>query len=570
MQTRTGADNASTAAQNVPAALLAIAILSVVLGVAFRFYHLDRKVYWFDEVGSSLRMFGDTEAELVNRAGTLTDSHTLWAILHPTPPSGSSDPFAPARVLALEEPHETPIYFEIAHFWVGIFGNSIAATRSLSAWLSLLALPCAFWLGNELFRSRRAAWTAVALLALSPVAVIFAQQARGYALWTVTLLALQAALLRALRLDAFGAWALFATLVAFGLYVHLLTALPLGGLALYVLLTRWRDRGKLLRFALAFAIGCVALIPWLIFLLRDLPAVTDSLATTFHASTTRTEVLRAFLGALRLDFLDLNWVTSSRASSAATATASLLIAIAVVNVIRRQPPRTRLFIVVMLLATTLPLLIPDLIGQGQRVRQQRYLVPAFIVVDFCVVGWLSFLLDSTTAVRAAWGYVLLTGVLVAGTVSCAVSSGAETWWSTQEDNSISVARAVNRSRRPLLVSDVYLGYLLVLSNYLDSDVQTVLSPKCYSCRNAVAPTLDATVLARRSFTTLYAVGPSPTLRRFLAEFVAEHPGVALTCINVRKNCSSDLNIEPIFSSPVRLPMLSGSGRAGNGTGLIHR
>ena len=552
MQTKTAVRSAETESRDVPAALLAIALVSLALGIGFRFYHLDRKVYWGDEVYSSLRMFGDTEAELVARANTVTDAGALRAVLHPTPSGGAADPLAPARVLAVEEPHHAPVYYEIAHVWVGVFGNSIAATRSLSAWLSLLALPCAFWLGIELFRSRRAAWTAVALFALSPVVVLYSQQAREYALWTAALLALQAALLRALRLDTPGTWTLFACLAAFALYVFPLTALPLGGLALYAVATQWRDRKKLLRCALAFAAGCAAFVPWLVFLFRDLHAVTDSLATTFHTSITRIEVVRAFLGALRLNFLDLNWVTSSRTAAAATAAALLLVAIAIVDVVRRQPPRVRLFVVLMLLATTLPLLIPDLIDRGQRVREQRYLMPAFIALDYCVVGWLAAMFEPPArAARAAWGYALLCGLLAAGTLSCAVSSQAETWWSTQEDNSIDVARQVNRSAQPLLVGDGYLLYPLVLSNYLAPNVGTVLRPRCYECRNAALPALDEAALQGRRFTTLYALGPSPALRGTLDAFAARHPGIAYECINVRKNCASDLNIEPVFPVPAR-------------------
>ncbi len=530
-------------AQSIPAALVAITLVVLALGVFFRFYHLDRKVYWGDEVYSSLRMFGDTEAQLVARAGTLSDAHALWTILHPAPPAGSSDPFAPARALALEEPHHTPIYYELAHFWVGFAGNSVAATRSLSAWLSLLALPCAFWLGNELYRSRVAAWTAAALFAVSPVAVLFAQQAREYALWTVALLALEAAFLRGLRLDSLGSWTLFAMLVAFGLYVHPLTALALGGLALYAALVEWHDRAKLLRFAAATALGCAAFVPWSIYLLRDLNVVTGSLRTTFHSPGSRTAILRAFLSTFRLDFIDFDWETPSPVAAVSTGASLLLIVISLAGVIRHRPLRAWLFVVIMLLATTLPLLIPDLLEHGQRIREQRYLIPALVMVDLCVAGWLSSMLASPVKARSALGYALLVGLLAAATGSCAASSASQTWWSTQSDNSISVARAIDRSKRPLLISDGYLLYPLVLSNYLDANVQAVLWPKCYECRNPVQAVPDAGALSKRSFATMYAIGPSPALERLLAAFAAQHPAVVYRCVNVHDSCLSDLNIE---------------------------
>jgi uncharacterized membrane protein len=73
--------------------------------------------------------------------------------------------------LITEDAHP-PLYFLTVRFWIQLFGNSIAVTRSFSAFLSLLAFPCLYWLCLELFESSFVAGIAVALFAISPFYVM--------------------------------------------------------------------------------------------------------------------------------------------------------------------------------------------------------------------------------------------------------------------------------------------------------------------------------------------------------------------------------------------------------------
>jgi uncharacterized membrane protein len=525
-----------------------IVLVAVALGVFFRFYHIDRKVYWGDETLTSMRMLGETEADLLQRTPRVHDVRDLQLMLHPIQAYGSADPLSPARGLALEEAHHPPLYFEVAHFWAGAFGNSIAATRTLSAIISLLVLPLAFWLGVEIYGSRQAGYIAVALFALSPTSIVFAQEAREYALWGVALLALNAALLRALRRDRPAAWCLVAVLTAFSLYVFTLTFLPLAGLAGYALATRWKSPKALIHCALAFAAGTIAFLPWLFILLSHRQGVADSLAATLQSRTPPADVLRAFAGLLRLDLLDTNAIRSSALGVALTAVALVVLGLAIAYVLRHERPRVSLFLVLPLLATTLPLLVLDLVSGGQSVRSQRYFTPAYIYLDYVLVGAVYLLIAAKGAVRPAAGYVLLVGLLAARTASAAYSSQAITWWNKMQDNSLAVASAIDRAERPIVVSDAYLGYALVLSNYLRPDIAVVLRPPCYECGDRAKPKLDASVLPPGRYSDVFALGPSPQLQALLRKLIVEqHLGAVYHCINVRHSCVSDLNVEPLFA-----------------------
>ena len=44
--------------------LIILLIIAITLGIGFRFFHLDKKVYWHDEVYTSLRAAGFNRTDL--------------------------------------------------------------------------------------------------------------------------------------------------------------------------------------------------------------------------------------------------------------------------------------------------------------------------------------------------------------------------------------------------------------------------------------------------------------------------------------------------------------------------
>jgi len=142
----------------------------LVLGILLRVSHLDRQLYWGDEVYTSLRISGYTvaeiEQELGGRAIAVAEMRKYQS---PGPWKTSSDT---VRGLALEEAQHVPLYFVLARAWAQCFGDSVAVIRGLSALFSLLAFPCLYWLSRELFESSRVAWFAMILMAVSPVHLV--------------------------------------------------------------------------------------------------------------------------------------------------------------------------------------------------------------------------------------------------------------------------------------------------------------------------------------------------------------------------------------------------------------
>ncbi len=115
------------------------------------------------------------------------------------------------------------LYYLLLHAWVGLFGESEAAVRSLSAGAAACAVPALYGLGRRLF-SERAGVTAALLLALNPFFVQYAQNARSYAL-LVALVTLSSYLfVGALRHPSVSLRWGYAATTALAIYAHYVAA----------------------------------------------------------------------------------------------------------------------------------------------------------------------------------------------------------------------------------------------------------------------------------------------------------------------------------------------------------
>ncbi len=210
-------------------------VVLLVLGIFFRFFNLDHKLYWHDEVFTSFRAAGFTGKEIGEEIfqNQIFSPQELQKYQRLKPGSTPADTI---NSLAVEDPQHPPLYFLMARFWMQVFGSSRTASRTLPALLSLLALVSMYALGRELFTSKIAALLATVLLALSPFDVLFAQIARQYSFLTVCVISSSFFLLRALRLPTWYNWGLYTLTTTLGLYSQPFFGLTLSGHVVYVLL----------------------------------------------------------------------------------------------------------------------------------------------------------------------------------------------------------------------------------------------------------------------------------------------------------------------------------------------
>ena len=453
-----------------PFAIVVACLLA--LGVYFRVAHLDRKVYWHDEAFTSLWISGHSSADLERALWQhVVRVEALQPFKHVNPRAGVRGVVA---ALAVTEPHQTPGYALLAWLWACTFGDSVVALRSLSVVLSLLAFPLLFWLCRELFDAAPVAWLALALLAVSPFNVIYAQEARDYSLWTVAILLSSALLLRALRRRTGLDWSLYAIALALGLYTHLLFTLVALAHFLYVLGDAgWRLTPRVRAYLLAASAGVLPFTPWLLDLWRHREALYAQTAWGSSPSDLLPWIKTVVLN-VSCVFFDAR-MRDDNALYYLTVPIVLAIAASFWCVLRTTPRRTWWFLFTLVGTTPLALGLPDLFLGGRRFIVLRYGVPCYIGILLAMAYWLATRLGTTAAgARRRWRAVTA-ALLAAGIATCVVFY-ADTWW----HKSIGrydwlVARALRASPGALVISHG-AGAALTLSYAIDSRISLLVVP----------------------------------------------------------------------------------------------
>jgi uncharacterized membrane protein len=455
-------------------------VVLLIVGTFFRFFNLDRKVFWHDETFTLLRVSGYTKnaakQQIFNGHVITKESFAKFQSIN-----AEKDLLDTIKSLETEDPQHSPLYYIIARFWVEVFGNSVTAIRSLSAFISLLIFPSLYWLCRELFKSQL--WIseiAIALMAISPIQLVYAQEAREYILWIVTILLCNASLLRALRLESRHQalrilnWGIYAVTLAISLYTFLLSGFVAVVHGIYVIIiARFKLTGTVKAYFLASLAAFLALTPWILVLINNFSQFNTSTAwTKIHLPL---EVLiKSWLLQLSRIFLDLDFGFENPLSYIITPIFLIFIGYSIYFLCRTSNYKTSLFIVIFIAITSLPLILPDLIFGGIRSLSERYLLPVYLGIQLSIIYLLATQLNNQTFVRRIWQTIM--GLLIiCGLVSYGVNSQAETWWSKVISyGNPQVAKIINQAPRPLLISDpwgINYGNVFSLSYLLEQKVK---------------------------------------------------------------------------------------------------
>ena len=220
-------------------------IIIFLSALALRLYRLDARGFWFDELRATFLLrhgFGGVLRVL----GTLRDVPPLYYLFHL--------PFVP-RSMPLDPSGIAPEFlFRLPEAVAGALGVAAAA-----------------FLARELGASKPGAIFASFLLAVSPLAVYYSQEATPYALVMLASILSHIALMRLVASPSRRAFSCYVAATAVGVHLHYFFAIAVAAQALFIgveIIARRRgDEGRALaaRFARALGLVVVLSLPLLYF-----------------------------------------------------------------------------------------------------------------------------------------------------------------------------------------------------------------------------------------------------------------------------------------------------------------
>ncbi len=278
-------------------------LLISLAALGLRLWQIDEKTLWYDELQSLSYLAGESPQETLEKARNDSDAD-LQSLRLRWEKSDLTPWEVPGLMLQFRAPH-MPLYFQLAAAGKYIFGNTVRNARSISLIFGMLTILVAFWVGREIFLSTRVAILFGAMLSFSPFHLVYAQEARPYALWGFFSVLCLLSLARALRLKSRGAEFLFLISFAGLLQTHFLAIFSACVFPLYF----WargelQGRQSIRRLLFLYAPGIILYGLWALLLSREREAVAYALHWSSSDVATPMMIL-GFIGeALELAFFD--------------------------------------------------------------------------------------------------------------------------------------------------------------------------------------------------------------------------------------------------------------------------
>jgi uncharacterized membrane protein len=488
--------------------LRTVVIISLCFGIFFRFYNLDKKMFWFDETQSANHIAGSSyEWYALLKSGKPIAAKELLDYQVPSKGHGLKE--AIKSLIALEPSH-APRFICLLYPWARFVGHTTLHLRFLPALISLLQIPAIYWLCLELSGGEILAVLAVAFTALSPVLVLYAQEARGYSLFVVATLVLSACFLRALRKRSAESWIAYTLAVIFSLYSSLLAILIVSGQLIYLLLqTGPNKRNDLWCFLGGQLAAVIAYSPWILVVWENFDQASAGLIWAAVKTLPTLILVKLWCQNFASCFFDPGSYYLVPVQMVVLTV--LLLELYALIEISRTSSQTAKFVLILIGVNSLPFMICDIIFGGIRSTPVRYQLAASLG-NIIAVAYLFYLKLTTkkNAEQLAWRLALC-ALLLGALVSIAISSQASTWKGKSLGSAcIDVAKILNQeSAAPLLVTDDSdprnFRQMLVISRMLNPSTKVLLLNK------PTLPPLDS------GMTHFYVYNVSPTLTHYMAE-----------------------------------------------------
>lgn len=449
-------------------------IVVVIFGVFLRVTNLSQKPYWLDESYTLLRSSSYTAQEATENLFTGQIIRAEEALRYQQPSFHDKGMMGTVTGLAIEEPQHPPLYFLLTRIWAQHFGDSKLSLRSLPVIGSLLAFPAIYWLCLELFASPFVGGLAMALFAVSPINLRYAQEVRQYSLWTTLILLSCAAILRAIRQPTKLNWGLYSLIISMGIYCHLLMGLIVIAHGIYVLAV---ERFRLTKTAVAYLVSsCIALVisfPWLWIVWQNRDTVAQ---TTAYSTRPLPFLLLAQFWSVSLDRLFIAWhFNYNPIFISLTIPIGLLVGYAFYFFCRHTSWQTWSFILIVMGTIFLPFLIPDLVWGGRRSTYERYFLICYISIDIIIAYLIATKLTQPfcrTFQDHFWRWVTVF-LLSGGLLSCIAGIFSPTWWGWSEFD-VKIAQITNATEQPLIISDVAFSGIAPLFHEVNPDTRLLL------------------------------------------------------------------------------------------------
>lgn len=467
-------------------------IVIIIIGVLSKFYGVDHRFFWYDEV--------------------CTIEHTSGNQIFDSPPSELTIPVNKIKnisfykdKLRLRKQNFTicselkglftstnlnPLHYTFLMFWYRIVGDKIIHFRMFSVFIFLITLPFLFLLISKLFNSGTAGWIAVCLYSCSPYFHFFAQEARYIILWTFLLILLHLLFLNAITKDKIKWWIGYTLIGILSLYASILSGLICTGHFIYLLIIR---RKLWLKYFISSIFIFLGYLPWLLSIIRNSSEITTALAwhSLVGADQSFLTLIIVQLVLMAASFVSIGGFYNQLAffstyelqgnvlNLCIAIVLIILIIYSIVYAIKKLPKKGWLFLVLIFLPQFLFFIASDVIRNSGGSMVYRYQAMTFTAILFFVVFLFSYKIESGRIFYAG----LLIAVIIFGFISIGLNSRNRCWDTPLHcEEIIQGIQLTSPQEKTLVISDYsklsglnFQGFLTMIAEYKSDNIDFLLA-----------------------------------------------------------------------------------------------
>ena len=435
-------------------------LLITLAGILLKFYHLDHKLLWIDEIYTIQHTSGIPESAYpalipeneINNIDIFYDIYRLNKHDYTL--------YSQLKGLAVST-QLNPLHYPLLMLWYRVVGDDPVHFRLFSVFIFIITLPFLFLLARKLFDSDIAGWIAVSLYAVSPFIHLFAQEARYYIFWSFILVVLHYLYIQVIQLNSIKCWSAYTITAALSLYASPVSCIILAGHCAMVALTR---RDLLNKLGISLLIVFTAYLPWAIWLLINLDEIIYALSwqinNQFNVAFWLPLLGQCFylisIFSFKLDyFTAFKQITSKIPDDAAGAMlfnliVLIFIGIAVIFLFRKTTKEIRYFLLLIIIPGSMLFYFNDLIRNGMTSWWWRYLI---FIAPGVILVMTNFMYIKVINGNLFY-FVSYLALVFIGISSIVSISGARHWHiGSQMDVYLENARLISGSEKPLLISD---------------------------------------------------------------------------------------------------------------------
>lgn len=251
-----------------------IYLIIVLLGIFLKFYKIDYRYFWYDEVSTITQTSGVSSNEYkeklpLNELKNISYYHDLLHLNKQNYTIGAQ------LKGQWNTPNLNPLHYAVLVFWHRIAGDRDINYRLFNVLIFLLILPLLFYLAKLLFKSNLAGWIAISILSVNGFFQYYTFEARYNTLCLFLIILNQIMFLKAVKGSGYLWWTGYLISGILCLYASFLLGLIFIAHLVYMV---FYERKIFIPYIISSIVIFLGYLPWLISIFNHHDQIFKSLA----------------------------------------------------------------------------------------------------------------------------------------------------------------------------------------------------------------------------------------------------------------------------------------------------